>query len=159
MARQDLRYRSNYRSTRYQSRNISNNFVKILILSIIILATIAVIASIICSIVLAPERLVKSKITNIATDYFENYYYEKLSSSPKFQQLTDKDSVLEKYHTSGLSPIPLREFFFYDNGKYQNEQNYLEKYCDKDFTTIKFYLDPPYSRTSYHYDITYSCNF
>lgn len=147
-----------HKVNRYRN-NASNSKIKITVLLVILIASLIVAFSIIYAIFFNTEKVIKSKISALATDYYENYFYENLISSDKFKQVKNLDSTMEKYHTSGLSPVSLSDLLLYDNQKNHEYRDYLTTYCDEDRTSIKFYMDPPYERTSYHYEITYSCNF
>ena len=150
-------FNNKYRPKR--SSACSASFAKKTILIVILIVSFVVIGGIICASFLNNEDLVKSKISSLANDYYENYFYNKLLASEKFQQIKDLDAAMEKYHTNGLSPITLNELFLYDNQKNASSRSYLTKYCDENSTFIKFYMDPPYERKSYHAEITYACNF
>ena len=143
----------------YQSIQEPANPAKKAILLVILGASLVVITGLICASVFNPEALVKSQISALATDYYENYFYNNLQSSENFQQIKDLNTAMEKYHVSGLSPITLNDLLLYDNQKNQRYRDLLTKYCDENSTTIKFYMDPPYDQKSYHTDITYACIF
>ncbi len=129
------------------------------ILLIIFIAFFIVFIALLCAFFLKPEKIVKSKIDTIASDYYENYFYEKLITSEKYTESKDLDDILGRYKDNGLATLNLRQLLLYDNQKNAEFAPYLKKYCDEENTYIKFYPEPPYSRTSYHIDYTYSCNF
>lgn len=147
-----------HNSNRYRA-NLSSPAIKKTILLVIMIASLVVAFSIIYTIFFNTEKVIKSKISALATDYYENYFYENLINSDKFKQIKNLDTEMEKYHTDGLAPVSLSNLLLYDNQKNDEYRDYLTTYCDENATTIKFYMDPPYERTSYHYDINYSCNF
>ena len=66
---------------------------------------------------------------------------------------------MEKYHIGALNTLSLRDLLSYDDKKNGEYVDYLTKYCDKDATTVRIFPDPPYERTTYHAEFTYSCNF
>ena len=135
-----------------------SNPTKKIILVVILLVTITVIIASILSTTLTTENQVKSTIDNIASDYYENYFYETLYSSPEFDQ-NNPGAALEKYQTKGLSSLALRDLLLYDNQKHYDQYDYLTQHCDVNQTYILFFPDPPYDNSSYHTKITYSCNF
>lgn len=150
---------SHLHNSRYSTKHPSSLLAKKIILSVIAIATLIVVFAICCTFFLNPENQIKSRITSIATDYYENYFYDNFANSTEFKQISNPDSVLERYRTSGFAPVALRDLLLYDNQKNIEHRDFLTKYCDENSTIVKFYIDPPYDRTSYHYDITYSCNF
>ena len=156
-----VNYKNFYKkSKKYRRRNnYPDPRIKKTILFVILFAGVVVIFGMIYAIFFNHENVIKTKISALATDYYENYFYKKLTSSKKFTKIQDLDTAMEKYHTGGLTPVTLDNLLLYDNQKHEKERAYLTKYCDEDRTIVKFYMDPPYERTSYHYDITYSCNF
>ncbi len=130
-----------------------------LILSIIMAAVLIVIIVLISAFFFKPENIVKSKISAIASDYYENYFYERLINSETYQEVGNIEKVMEKYQDSGLSPLNLRQLLLYDNQKNADSAPLLKKYCNEENTYVKFYPEPPYSKTSYRAEYTYSCNF
>lgn len=133
--------------------------IKKTVLIVIVIASIIVVGGIIFAIIFNSENMVKSKITAMAEDYYENYLYEKMVNSDKYKNITDLDAAMEKYRTNGLSPVTLNDLLLYDNEKNKEHRKYLSEYCDENKTMIKYYMEPPYERTSYRMEITYSCNF
>lgn len=140
-----------HNSRRRASSSHFVSLVKKIIIAIICIVTLIMIILVACIPVLTPEHRVKSTISDLATDYYENYFYENLNFP--------SDTVLEKYRIYGLAPITLRDLLLYDNQKNISHRDSLITYCDENTTTVKFYMDPPYDRTSYHTEYTYSCNF
>ena len=126
-------------------------------LVIIIIAALAVCTTFIASILLKPERLVPPKIEALATNYYENIFYEKMVTSDQFSG--DATATLEKHHERGLAIITLRQLLLQDPPITDDEANYLRQYCDENKTTVHFYPDPPYTRTAYHAEFNYACNF
>lgn len=134
-------------------------FAKKLILAIIFLVFLVVIGATISSFFLTTEAQVNSQISHLATDYYENYFYPSLINSDKFQSLPDQTSVLDNYHTHGLSSIPLDTLLLYDNQKNASYSDFLSEYCDTGATTVTIYPDPPYEKSSYHIEYHYSCDY
>ena len=146
------------KNKRRNRKNLTNPTQKI-ILGVIAAASLVVVIGIIIALFFNNENMVKSKISALANDYYENYFYKNLTSSEKFKKIKDLDAAMEKYHTNGLSPVTLRNLLLYDDQKNIEFSDYLTKYCDEKATTVKFYMDPPYNQKSYHTEITYACNF
>ena len=130
-----------------------------IILGVIALASVAVIVASISVIVIRDQNTTEAIINRMAKDYYENYFYPNFSSSKGFQQITDLDSAMAKYHERGFSSIRLRQLLLYDNRKNDQYRKQVTKYCDENKTFIKYYIDPPYEKNSYHYEITYSCKY
>lgn len=128
------------------------------IIIVIIISVMAItIGFAIASFFLQPENLTKAKISNLATDYYENYLYENLINSEKFSG--NIDATMSEYRDRGLSTITLRQLLLHDQSKNASLANEIKNYCDEEKTTIKFYPDAPYSRNNYHVDYHYVCNF
>lgn len=144
-----------------KSKTHKNKFsnVQIITLAIIIISIIVVFISLIAAIIMQPERQIHGTIEKLASEYYEDYYYEIIINSEEFKNQPDLNSVLGKYQEKGFSAIPLSELLLYDSQKNQAYANFLTKYCDENETTIKFYPDPPFEKTSYHTEYSYSCNF
>lgn len=126
-------------------------------LIIIIITTLIIWASFIASILLKPARLVPPKIEALATNYYENIFYERMENSDQFSG--DPTATLEKHRERGLAIITLRQILLQDPPITADEAEYLRQYCDENKTTIHFYPDPPYTRTDYHVEYNYACNF
>ena len=142
-----------------KSKKPHYNPIQKIILSIIFAVIIIVAITLIVAIFLKPENLVKSKISSLASDYYENYFYENLINSEKYNQINNLDEIMGKYQQSGLSSLTLRQLLLYDNQKNSDVAPFLKKYCNEENTYVKFYPEPPYSKTSYRTEYTYSCNF
>ena len=124
-----------------------------LILIIIILAVFIVSISIACSIIFDTERTVKSTISNLATEYYEDYLYQSISSSGE-----DIDKVMQKYVDTGFSAIPLRQLIFRSSQGTAIKDTIL-RYCDEDATHIQFFPTAPFKKSDYKVKYTYSCSF
>lgn len=144
---------------KYRTHRQSFSLVQKIILGVIAIASITVIIASISAIVIKDQNTTEAIINRMAKDYYENYFYPNFSSSKGFQQITDIDSTLAKYRDYGFTPIRLRQLLLYDNRKNDQYRKQVTKYCDENNTFIKYYIDPPYEKTSYHYEITYSCNY
>ncbi|MBR3249011.1 hypothetical protein IKF89_03225 [Candidatus Saccharibacteria bacterium] len=124
---------------------------------VIVIAAILVFIAVICSVLLNPERQVKLKFEALATNYYENIFYTNLINSKNFSGSPQKS--LEKYTETGLSPMTLRQLILHDADATKDTADYLLKYCDENETRVTFYPEPSYSKTAYHAEYTYSCNF
>ena len=105
------------------------------------------------------ENQIKSRITRLATDYYENYFYDDFTSSPEFAKIDDLDTAMEKYTRRGFASISLRQLLLHDPAHTAEDANYLKSRCDENKSFIQIFPEPPYDKTSYHIEYTYSCNF
>ena len=129
------------------------------IIGVICLSMFAVLSAVLSTILLSPERTTKELISNITSDYYENYYYAKILEANPSATPEKLEEILGKYEKSGLAAIPLTELLLYDNQKNADAELKIGQYCDTNRTFIKIYPDPPYKRNSYHVEYTYSGNF
>ena len=125
-----------------------------IILTIIVLATLVVFTALLCSFLFNTERIVKSKISHLATDYYENYFYPNLS--PDGKNMSD---ILKRYTDIGLAKVSLRQLILSNQNIPQQDIDYLQKYCDENTTFVQFFPTEPFSSTDYHTEFTYSCSF
>lgn len=104
-----------------------------------------------------PEKVAQRKFEELATTYYEDYYYDKFMSEidPEL-----KEERLKMYETTGFQPVLLRQLLLYQNGKYASYKGYFDKdgfSCDKNKTSAKFYPVAPYGKTDYTVKYEYSC--
>lgn len=125
---------------------------KKIIFTIIIVASISVFTAIFLSYYLTNEHLTKSRINELADDYYKNFFYQSLSADIPKEQLP---TTLEKYSTTGFSIVTLRQLLIH-NDKYSD---FLLSHCNENSTYVKFYPVTPYSQDSYRTEFTYSCDF
>ncbi len=125
-----------------------------IILIIIVLATLAVFIALLYSFIFNAERITKSKISHLATDYYENYFYPNLSPNDK-----NMSDVLKRYTDIGLAKVSLRQLILSNQNLSQQDIDYLQKYCDENNTFAQFFPTEPFNSTDYHTEFTYSCSF
>ena len=104
-----------------------------------------------------PEKVAERKFEELATTYYEDYYYDKFMAEidPAL-----KDEKLKMYEETGFQPVLLRQLLLYQNGKYASYKGYFEKEgfsCDKNKMSAKFYPVEPYEKTDYTVKYEYSC--
>ncbi len=131
----------------------ARKFVLILIPALVVI----IVFSVICANIFNPEHQIKSKLEALATNHYENIIYEKLVTSSNYSG--DPETALSRNKDRGLPSYTLRQLLLEDQVKTADAAEYLLKYCDENATTVKFYPEPPYERTSYRVEYTYSCNF
>ena len=150
------------KKTKKKYRRLSDpsaTFAKRTVFVVIIILAIAVITALTSTLFYDNEKAVKNKIVEITKDYYENYFYEQLKDSEQYKDANKFEEIMEKYHIGALNTLSLRDLLSYDDKKNGEYEDYLTKYCDKDATTVRIFPDPPYERTTYHAEFTYSCNF
>lgn len=130
---------------------------QLIIIIVIILCMLSVVTAVIYNLFSKPENIVKAKISEISSDYYENYLYKNFN----FEKYSSEDlaNFMQKYENVGLTTTTLRQLLLYDHQKNADVAPLLKKYCDENTTFIKFYPEQPYSKTSYRVEYTYSCEF
>ena len=127
------------------------------ILVVIALAMMVVILAILTSVFNKPETIVKSKIETVASDYYENYYYEKvLDNTPSNVSMSD---VLGQYTKSGVTTVSLRQLMLSDGWRHADAEAVLYNYCDPDETRVQFYPEEPFGKRDYRVEYKYACIF
>ncbi|MBR3386555.1 hypothetical protein IKG68_03255 [Candidatus Saccharibacteria bacterium] len=127
------------------------------ILTIIILAMIAVIATVIISHLTTPERTVTNTIESLATDYYENYFYDEVGRyNTSGESRTD---ILTKYSEKGFTAVTLKQLLYFDNERHISDKPTLSEYCDLDRTYVRITPIAPFGRTDYRVDYFYSCAY
>ncbi len=151
-------YSENLHTSKFRSATRTKTLAQKTMFCVIALSIVIVIIASILPFFFNTEKNTKAKIEELASDYYENYFYETLINSEKFQENEDLDSAMEKYKTYGFSIVTLRQLLLrksQENTEYSN----ISQYCDENATFVRFYPESPYSKTSYHADYTYSCAF
>lgn len=125
-----------------------------IIIAVISIALLSVVAACLCGWLFKPERTVKSQINALATNYYESYFYPQIAKNT-----SDIDGTLQAYTDTGFSEVSLLQLMAADPTATTNTFTLTLKYCDSDATTVTFYPDPPYTKTSYRAEFHYSCSF
>lgn len=135
------------------------------ILTIIVAVLFIMIGFTTFGLIATPEYLVKNEITAIATDYYENYFYNRIldnnfltTDSPDFSEST-MEKIMDKYIDRGFANVSLRQLLLYDNKKHAAATPLLEEYCNLDASSIRIYPEAPFDRQNYRVDYKYSCKF
>ena len=129
------------------------------ILTVISLAMLTVVIAIICIFIFKPENVVKSKISNLSSNYYENFLYKNIISSEAYSKSKDLDKIMEKYKETGFAAVTLRQLILFGAQKNSNLSSLLKEYCNENETSVKFYPEAPYTQSSYRTEYAYSCNF
>ena len=123
-----------------------------IIIGIIIAVMIIVAIAVLCTFLFSTENITKSKIENLATSYYEDKLYD------KFVTANGNTDVFKKYDQTGLPPTPLRHLIYTGNlDKSEIEQ--IRELCDENKTSVKYFPEPPYTKTSYRVEYTYNCEW
>ena len=144
-----------------QSKHHSRHSIpRIITIITIIIATLSV-ASLSIYYLLAPtpEEIALSRLDQLASNYYEQYFYDKFANSANFQSLENVDSAMDKYVKTGFSKVTLRQLAIHDRTTASPISDQPLEYCDEESTFVIFYPEPPFERTSYHTEFTYSCAF
>ena len=123
----------------------------------VIVSGVMVVVSLFVAVYCNPEAVAKRKFAELATTYYEDYYYGKFMETIAPEVFEEKMKVFE---TTGLQPVLLRQLLLYQNGKYANYKRYFERdgfVCDKNETSAKFYPVYPYGVKDYTVKYEYSC--
>lgn len=126
------------------------------ILTVIILAMMTVILAVLLTSFNNPESIIKHKISTLAADYYENYFYPQIVARNTAETLP---GALQYYETPGFAPLYLRQLILYDTDKNGNQNTTLSTYCDENSTFVRIYPTPPFGKTDYRMDYQYSCEF
>ncbi len=148
-------YREEPKKGFFSGRTIEHHAYRITIITIIFAVT-AVFSAIIYLLEYPPEHQVKTKIDELASDYYENIFYPNLTDPANSEGTLEK--TLSKYVGKGLSRVYLRQFLLLEEID-DKTSDFIKKYCDENSTYVIFYPEPPYQKEDYHTEVTYSCSF
>ena len=125
-----------------------------IILIVIVSTIITVFIALICSLFLNPEHSTKSKISQLATEYYEDYFYPNVFSGSK-----DMSEVLSRYTGTGLARVSLRQLILSNSSLLPADANFIRQHCDENSTFVQFFPTEPYNKSDYRTEFTYSCSF
>lgn len=131
----------------------------IIVLIVIMLTSITITVAFLFPIFFSAEKIVKDQINSMSKDYYENHLYKNLVQTKNSSDPTVFEETMQKYQKNGFSMVHLRQLLLYDDKKNAPSSKLVTEYCDENKTYIKFYPEPPFERTSYRIEYTYSCNF
>ena len=98
-----------------------------------------------------PEAVAKRELANLAQDYYENYYYDKID---------DPTNTLAEFAETGLPTVYLRTLLAFDNERHAESAQLFraaDYVCDTNSTGAKIFPEEPYGRTDYRVEYKYSC--
>lgn len=138
----------------------SSPFAKIIILGVIFASILFVLLDLFLLTVFTEERITKYYIEDLASDYYENYFYEGVINSDSFKEGgSNLESAMKDYGQYGLPAIALKDLITHEGQKTAPHADYVLRRCDDTATTVKFLPYSPYNRTDYAIEYTYACNF
>lgn len=118
-----------------------------IILGVILIATIMVVVTVLIAYFSNPERLTKNEFGALASNYYEDYFYEKITDA----------KALEKYKETGLSVLTLRQLVLHEPSLGGTEN--VEKYCDLNLSYAKIFPQEPYGKKDYRVEYKYVCDW
>lgn len=102
------------------------------------------------------EKKLKDKLETLATDYYENNYYDKISSDE-----ATRKQILEKFASTGftinLNSLSRYEQFTEQVKEFVNSET--DEECDKEKTTITIYPKDPYGKEDYEVKVNLVCGY
>ena len=147
-------------SLKQSKHHFDRSIPRIITLITIVFATISVVSiSIYYLLAPTPEETTLSQLNQLASNYYEQYFYDKFANSEAFKSLANVDSAMDKYIKTGVPRVTLRQLVIYNQSATKPLSNQVLKYCDEESTFVIFYPESPFERTSYHTEFTYSCAF
>ena len=149
------KYSRNLHASKLRLAFYPSSFAKKFMLVIVLILMSIVLITTICSFIFSKENQIKHQITEAASSYYENYFYESIFSAESVKTTDEAYASLEKHHEKGFSAVKL-DIILSHGSPYAD---FLNQNCDTNSTTVKFFPDPPYDNKSYHAEYTYSCNF
>ena len=117
------------------------------ILGVILVATIMVVVAILMAFFSDHERLAKNEFEALASNYYEDYFYEKITDA----------KALDKYKETGLSVLTLRQLVLHEPSLGGTEN--VEKYCDLNLSYAKIFPQEPYGKKDYRVEYKYVCDW
>lgn len=101
---------------------------------------------------------VKSNLSTVSAEYYENYFFPSLESSIHAHGASTLSDVLSNYTETGFARVPLRQILLHTSQD-DSITSIITSYCDTNSTFVYYYPEPPFTSTSYHTNFDYSCNF
>lgn len=110
--------------------------------------------------VVSQEAQLKNKIETIGSDFYENFYYDQISSNKSNEEVTE---FLERFEEIGIK-VDLDNLARYDTDKYPNlEEEFLNKkesiQCDIRNTKAIIYPQKPFGKEDYKVESELDCGF
>ena len=129
-----------------------------IIMGVIITSAIVVVIAVICSFTLNTENVIKSGISTLSSNYYQNYIYKSLSDNNSGKTDLMK-SAIQTYKDTGLAAVPLRVLLKFNQENAKLDTSLITERCDQDNTYVKIFPESPYEATSFRAEYNYSCEF
>lgn len=126
-----------------------------IILGIITLLVLIVVVSTIFALKYDAKYQVEAKISDLAREYYEEYYYPSAFDSDRALA----SNYLTRYTEGGLFPVSLRQMLLLTPDVSESDAAFLEKYCDKNATSVTYFPSAPFAKDSYRAEFSYSCKY
>ena len=125
------------------------------VLGVICVLSVLVIGFLIFALKFDAKFQVESKLSSLATEYYETYYYPNAFG----EDAEASADFLSKFKEDGLAPVALRQLLLTLDNVSEADVELFDKYCDENATSVTFYPEEPYAKNSYHTEYKYSCVF
>jgi hypothetical protein len=129
----------------------------------IIIASLSVIINAVATAIFSEDRVAESKIEELGRRYYEEYYYNKITSTiadkPTPAQIS---SALEKYEKSGFASVTLQQLLIINGREFADYARYFSNNrfaCDPTGTTIKIIPVAPYGKSDYSVKTNLDCSW
>jgi len=146
-------------STRKVFRPIAPKL-RIFTIVLVVVCLVLVLSDLLATRYLAPDIMAVQTLEEIASDYYENYYYDKvIAQAPEGQSLGE---TMAKFEKDGFAPVYLRHLLLFDNERNAGYADFFDNStyaCDKNVTSIKITPHYPYGREDYTISYSMSCNY
>lgn len=139
------KYARTYHSSMNSRRRSAGSPISKAIIVLILVAMLIGLIMILMSFLRDPERLAKSEIESLTSEYYKDFYFG----------ITDK-SVLEKYNQVGLPILTARQLILHNPTR---KAEILKEYCDENETRVRIFPESPYGENDYRVEYKYTCEF
>ena len=108
--------------------------------------------------ILDPRRIAENEMEKIATDYYENYYYDQFVQNVPENELS---LAFTTYTDYGFPKVYLRELLLFDNSRHAASRAYFDgQYtCNTNTTAIQIIPYAPFGKTDYKINYIYDCKY
>lgn len=123
----------------------------------IIICAVIVLMCLIVNTYYDPAKVATRKLEELAKDYYENYYYDKLLEEIGEEGLVEQ---FESLNGKGMANVPLRHLLLFDNARNEEYGKFFDNtryHCDRSETNVKIFPEEPYGRQDYSVEYTTVC--
>ena len=133
------------------------SIVRWIIMAVIIIVCAMVILTAVFLFNYDEKGIVYGDLDKLATWYYEDYIYANLvrgDASPE-----EIAVLMERYIDRGFATVHLRQLLMHEEDVEGINARLIEKHCDVNKTTVKFYPEEPFDKKSYRMNWRYDCDF